>query len=64
MTRRIEMTQEKVSPIMSAPCIFCGNPINDEYRYLLTINGVSTYIGYCHKKCLRRAFDILLINKI
>ena len=64
MPRQLEMTQEKVNKFMNAPCIICTEKIEDEYRYMLSINGVSTYVGYCHEKCLRKIFDILLLNKL
>ena len=64
MTRQLQMNQEKVTKQMSAKCIICNQSINDEYRYFLSFKEVSSHIGYCHEDCLRKIFDILLLNKL
>jgi len=56
------MEQEKITKVMTKKCGFCDESIKDEYRLRVTF-GNDAYI-VCHEKCLKRAYDILLLNKI
>jgi hypothetical protein len=63
-TGLITMAKEKTPTKGNrAFCKLCGKIIISKDRLLLNVNG-TTYIGYVHEKCMRRAYDILLINKI
>jgi hypothetical protein len=63
MTGLISMTKVKSPSQSRCFCKLCGNRITSTSRLLLNVND-TTYIGYVHERCLRRAYDILLINKI
>jgi len=60
----ISMAKEK-TPAKQKPafCKLCGEKIVSKERIILNVNE-TTYIGYVHEHCLRRAYDIMLVNKI
>jgi len=44
-------------------CKLCGEKIVTPERLLLKCNS-NTYIGYVHEECMKKAYDIMLLNKV
>ena len=62
MAATTKMEREYITPAMHKECGLCDKPIKDEYRLRITF-GDNAYI-VCHEKCLKNAYNILLINQI